>query len=132
MTRYLISFDDDAMTFPDEDLPNVAKAAHEVVQGAKDAGLWVFGGGVESQRGSVVATEHSWPERVYRAWETGCGADRGERGPRARVSVSRTQPTLRDDERCPWDEAVEVPFRRVVAGACHLPGTGRGPALAEP
>ena len=57
MTRYLISFDDGAMTFPDEDLPNVAKAGHEVVQEAKDAGVWVFGGGVESQRASVVATE---------------------------------------------------------------------------
>ena len=48
MTRYLISFDDGAMTFPDEDLPTVAKAAHEVVQEAQDAGVWVFGGGVES------------------------------------------------------------------------------------
>lgn len=31
MTRYLISFDDGAMTFPAEDLPDVAKAAHAVV-----------------------------------------------------------------------------------------------------
>ena len=46
MTRYLISFDDGAMTFPEEDLPDVAKAAHEVVQEAKDAGVWVFGGGL--------------------------------------------------------------------------------------
>jgi hypothetical protein len=29
MTRYLISFDDGATTFPDEDLPDVAKAAQE-------------------------------------------------------------------------------------------------------
>ena len=57
MTRYLISFDDGAMTLPEEDLPNVAKAAHEVVQEAKDAGVWVLGGGVESQRASVVATD---------------------------------------------------------------------------
>jgi hypothetical protein len=57
MTRYLISFDDGAMTFPEEDLPNVAKAAQEVVQRAKDAGVWVFGGGVVSQRASVVATD---------------------------------------------------------------------------
>jgi hypothetical protein len=28
MTRHLISFDDGAMTFPDEDLPAVAKAPH--------------------------------------------------------------------------------------------------------
>ena len=28
MTRYLISFDDGAMTFPEEELPDVAEAAH--------------------------------------------------------------------------------------------------------
>ncbi len=38
MTRYLISFDDGAMTFPEEDLPDVAKASWEVVNEAKDAG----------------------------------------------------------------------------------------------
>ena len=43
MTRYLISFDDGAMTFPEEDLPDVAKAAHKVVQEAQHAGVWVFG-----------------------------------------------------------------------------------------
>ena len=57
MTRYLISFDDGTMMFPDEDLPDVDKAAHEVVQAAKDAGAWVFGGGIESQRSSVVAID---------------------------------------------------------------------------
>jgi hypothetical protein len=55
MTRYLISFDDGAMTFPEEEMPDVAKAAHEVVQEAKNAGVWVFGGGLESQRASVFA-----------------------------------------------------------------------------
>ena len=57
MTRYLISFDDGAMTFPEEELPDVAEAAHKVVQEAKQAGVWVFGGGVVSQRASVVATD---------------------------------------------------------------------------
>ena len=33
------------------------KAAHEVVQAARDAGVWVFGGGLESQRASVVAID---------------------------------------------------------------------------
>jgi hypothetical protein len=41
MTQYLISFDDGAMTFPEEELPDVAKAAHEVVQEARNAGVWV-------------------------------------------------------------------------------------------
>jgi hypothetical protein len=57
MTQYLISFDVGAMTFPEEDLPDVAKAAHEVVEEAKGAGVWVFGGGLESQRASIVATD---------------------------------------------------------------------------
>ena len=57
MTQYLVSFDDGAMTFPAEDLPDVAKAAHEVVQEAKTAGVWVFGGGLERQRASIVATD---------------------------------------------------------------------------
>jgi hypothetical protein len=57
MTRYLISFDDGAMTFPDEDLPAVAEAAHRVVREAKAAGVWIFGGGILSQRATIVATD---------------------------------------------------------------------------
>ncbi len=65
MTRYLISFDDGAMTFPEEEMPDVAKAAHEVVQEAKDAGVWVFGGGLETQRASVVATDGTVTDGPY-------------------------------------------------------------------
>ncbi|SNR90767.1 YciI family protein [Blastococcus mobilis] len=65
MTRYSISFDDGAMTFPAQDLRTVAKAAHEVVQEAEDAGAWVLGGGVESQRASVVATDGRVTDRPY-------------------------------------------------------------------
>ena len=57
MTRYLISFDDGWMTFPDEDLPDVAKAALAVVKEAQEAGVWVYGAGLESQRASVVGTD---------------------------------------------------------------------------
>jgi hypothetical protein len=57
VARYLISFDDGAMTFPEEQLPEVAQASHEVVQQAKDAGVWIFGAGVERQRASIVATD---------------------------------------------------------------------------
>jgi hypothetical protein len=58
MTRYLISFDDGAMTFPAEDLPAVAEAAHAVAQEAMDAGVWVFGGGLHShEEVSVVSTD---------------------------------------------------------------------------
>jgi hypothetical protein len=65
MTRYLISFDDGAMTFPDEDLPDVGKAAHAVVKDAQDAGVWVFGGGLASQRASVVATDGTVTDGPY-------------------------------------------------------------------
>ena len=58
MPRYLISFDDGAMTFPEEDLPDVAEAAHAVTRDAQDAGAWVFGGGLQPvEEVSVVATD---------------------------------------------------------------------------
>jgi hypothetical protein len=58
MTRYLISFDDGAMTFPEEELPDVAEAARAVVQEAKVAGVWVIGAGLYSREEvSVVATD---------------------------------------------------------------------------
>jgi len=58
MPRYLISFDDGAMSFPEEDLPAVAEAAHAVTYEAMDAGVWVFGGGLfPVETVSVVATD---------------------------------------------------------------------------
>jgi hypothetical protein len=56
MTKYLISFDDGAMTFPEEELPDVSDAAHAVVQEAKNAGVFVFAGGLKDhEEASVVA-----------------------------------------------------------------------------
>ena len=58
MARYLISFDAHAMDhIPGEDMPAVAEAAHAVVREAMDAGVWVFGGGLENQKASVVGTD---------------------------------------------------------------------------
>ena len=65
MMRYLISFDEGAMTFPEEEMPDVAEAAHKVVQEAKNAGVWVFGGGVVSQSASVVATDGTVTDGPY-------------------------------------------------------------------
>jgi len=65
MTRYLISFPDGAMDFPDEDFPAVAKAARELVQEALDAGVWVYGAGLESQRASIVATDGTVTDGPY-------------------------------------------------------------------
>ena len=65
MARYLISFDDGAMTFPAAELPDVAEAAHRVVQEAKDAGVWIFGGGLQSQRASIVAPDGTVSDGPY-------------------------------------------------------------------
>ena len=54
MTRYLISFDDGAMTIPEEELSDLAEAARKVVRDAKEAGVWGFDGGVVRQRASIV------------------------------------------------------------------------------
>ena len=66
MTRYLISFDAHAMDhIPDDDMPAVAKASHEVVEEALNAGVWVFGGGLENQKASVVATDGTVTDGPY-------------------------------------------------------------------
>ena len=61
MPRYLISFDEGAMDFiPEEEMPDVADAAHAVIRDAQDAGVWVFAGGVyphDEVSVSVVATD---------------------------------------------------------------------------
>lgn len=62
MTRYLISFEVGAMTFPEEELPDVAKASWAVVEQAKAAGVWVFGGGLDTREVSTVATDGSVTE----------------------------------------------------------------------
>ena len=74
MTRYLISFDARAMDhIPHEDMPDVGRAAHEVVEEAMNAGVWVFGGGLETQKASVVATNGTvtdgrYPEAIGGFW----------------------------------------------------------------
>jgi hypothetical protein len=66
MTRYLISFDAGAMDhISEEDVPDVGKAAHAVVQEALNAGVWVFGAGLESQRASIVATDGTVTDGPY-------------------------------------------------------------------
>src|SRR5215471_19115969 len=64
--RYLISFDEGAMTFPEEELSDVADAAHAVVQEAMDADVWVFGGGLYSHEElSVMATDGTVTDGPY-------------------------------------------------------------------
>jgi hypothetical protein len=58
MTKYMISFDEGAMTHTEEERPAVADAAHAVMWEAKEAGVWVFGGGLtDHEEASVVATD---------------------------------------------------------------------------
>src|SRR5437870_5233316 len=66
MTRYLISFGAHAMDhIPDEEMPAVAKAAHEVVEEAMNAGAWAFGGRLENQKASIVATDGTVTDGPY-------------------------------------------------------------------
>ena len=66
MARYLISFDAHAMDhIPAEDIPAVGEAAHAVVDEAMDAGVWVFGGGLEHQQASIVATDGTAADGPY-------------------------------------------------------------------
>jgi hypothetical protein len=70
MPRYLISFDTHAMDhIPAEEMLAVADASHAVVYEAINAGVWVFGGGLEHEEASVVATDGTvtggpYPEAV--------------------------------------------------------------------
>lgn len=68
MTNYLISFPSAAMVFPEEDLQAVSDAAHAVVREAKEAGVWVFGGGIDENvppvmvDGDGTVTEGTHPQ----------------------------------------------------------------------
>ena len=68
MTKYLISFPSDAMVVPPEGLQVVADASHAVVREAKDAGVWVFGGGIDEAlppvmvAGDGTVTPGTYPE----------------------------------------------------------------------
>ena len=66
MPRYLISFDAHAMDhIPAEDMAAVVDASLAVVQDAIDAGVWVFGAGLEGQKASIVATDGTISDGPY-------------------------------------------------------------------
>ena len=56
MTKYLISFPSEAMDITDEELPAVSAAAHAVIEDAKAAGVYVFGGGIEESVDPVLVS----------------------------------------------------------------------------
>jgi hypothetical protein len=47
MTKYLIAFPSGAMRVPEDEFPTVVEESHAVVRQAKEAGVWVFGGGLD-------------------------------------------------------------------------------------
>ncbi|GAA2015240.1 YciI family protein [Microbacterium ulmi] len=68
MTKYLISFPSGAMVIPEGDFQAVVDASHAVVREAKDAGVWVFGGGIDESVPPVLvdadgtATAGTYPQ----------------------------------------------------------------------
>jgi hypothetical protein len=68
MTKYLISFPSAAMVIPEAEFQAVVDASHAVVQEAKDAGVWVFGGGIDESvppvmvDGDGTVTEGTYPQ----------------------------------------------------------------------
>ena len=66
MAKYLISFPGPAMNVPEEDLLEVAEAAHAVIREAKDAGVYVFGGGInEDVAPLMVAADGTVTNETY-------------------------------------------------------------------
>jgi hypothetical protein len=66
MTKYLISFPSEAMVLTDEEFPIVAAEAHAVIEEAKAAGVYVFGGGIEESIDPVlVAADGSVSDDIY-------------------------------------------------------------------
>jgi hypothetical protein len=67
MTKYLISFPGEAMVFPEEDFDAVVEASHAVIDQAKAAGVYVFGGGLDENfapllvAGDGTVTDGTYP-----------------------------------------------------------------------
>jgi hypothetical protein len=68
MTQYLISFPSAAMDVPEDELPNVARDGHAVIQEAKDVGVYIFSGGLNEDvepvlvDGDRTVTPGTYPE----------------------------------------------------------------------
>lgn len=56
MTKYLISFPTEAMVLTEEEFPIVVADSHAVIEEAKAAGVYVFGGGIAEQVDPVLVS----------------------------------------------------------------------------
>ena len=103
MTYYLISFPSDAMVVSDEEFAQAVHDSHAVVEAAKVAGVWVFGGGIDADE----------PAFLIDAEGRALDADAGGRAPR-RLDGGFTVLDLPDRE-----AAFEWAGR--IAAACRCP-----------
>lgn len=66
MAKYLISFPGEAMNLTEEEFPIVVAESHAVIEEAKAAGVYVFGGGIDEAVAPVlVAADGSRSEEIY-------------------------------------------------------------------
>jgi hypothetical protein len=66
MTKYLISFPSEAMQLGEEEFARAGVDAHAVIEQAKAAGVYVFGGGIdESVQPVLVAADGSVTPDIY-------------------------------------------------------------------
>ncbi len=66
MTKYLVSFPGPAMNVPSKDMAAVSEAARAVIREAKDAGVYVFGGGINEEIAPLmVAADGSVTNETY-------------------------------------------------------------------
>ncbi|WP_404289123.1 YciI family protein [Glutamicibacter arilaitensis] len=74
MTKYLISFPSRAMVVSAEELPRVAADARAVIFEAKEAGIYVFGGGIDEGIDPVlVSADGSVYDEIYSGSELNGG-----------------------------------------------------------
>lgn len=66
MAKYLISFPSAALVVPENEMASVTHDSHAVIEQAKAAGVYVFGGGIdESVEPVLVAADGSVAEGGY-------------------------------------------------------------------
>jgi hypothetical protein len=130
MTQYLISFGAHAMDhIPGGDMPAVAKAAHEVLQEAVNAGVLVCTGGLEDQRASIMITDGTVTGGPYRRPSAG---SRSSRCPHARKrwsgrpgSPSPAAARKKFARSGPTPNSTRCSARQIGDGDVNLPGSER-------
>ena len=95
MAKYLISFPSAAMVVPDGEWGAVRRDSHAVIDEAKTAGVYVFGGGIDddvppilvSADGAVAMGGHPWATR-------NCASSGSTRSPEGSTETGKCGLTL--------------------------------------